>query len=507
MIYAEPVAAHPPAIAFDAIDKRFGAIHANRAISFAVARGEIHAIIGENGAGKSTLVSILSGFYQADSGRILMDGQERKIASPQEAIRLGIGMVHQHFMLVETLNVADNLLLGAEGGVWLSQGRVALGTKLDTLARDYGLTIDPEALVSSLPVGLQQRVELLKALVRDAKILVLDEPTAVLTPEEADRLFALLRDLKARGTTIILITHKLREVMAVADRITVLRQGAVVGTFAKEATSQDALAEAMVGHHVPMPERRLHHGAGPPVLAVHHLSVRDAQGGEPVRDISFTLHRGEILGVAGIAGNGQSELLEALAGLRGFDGSIMLDGMALQFSDDLPSVLRARGVRHIPEDRLRYAMVPTLPAWEAALIGCDARDGLLIKRDEAKRRTAAMMQEFDVRPADADVRIGALSGGNQQKFVLGREISKQPRLLLVGQPTRGVDIGAIAAIHRRLIALRDAGVAILLVSVELDEILRLSDRIIVMQGGRIVGERRSEATHERDLGLLMAGAA
>lgn len=507
MISAEPVAAHPPAIAFDAIDKRFGAIHANRAISFSVARGEIHAIIGENGAGKSTLVSILSGFYQADSGRILMDGQERKIASPQEAIRLGIGMVHQHFMLVETLSVADNLLLGAEGGVWLSQGRAALGTKLDALARDYGLTIDPEALVSDLPVGLQQRVELLKALVRDAKILVLDEPTAVLTPEEADRLFVLLRDLKARGTTIILITHKLREVMAVADRITVLRQGSVVGTFAKEATSQEALAEAMVGHHVPMPERRLHDGAGLPVLAVHHLSVRDAQGSQAVQNISFTLHRGEILGVAGVAGNGQSALLEALAGLRDFEGSITLDHVALQFSADLPAVLRARGVRHIPEDRLRYALVPTLPAWEAALIGCDVQDGLLIGRDEAKRRAATMMQDFDVRPADADARIGALSGGNQQKFVLGREISEQPQLLLVGQPTRGVDIGAIAAIHRRLIALRDAGVAILLVSVELDEILRLSDRIIVMQGGRIVGERRSEATNERDLGLLMGGAA
>lgn len=507
MISAEPVAAHPPAIAFDAIDKRFGAIHANRAISFSVARGEIHAIIGENGAGKSTLVSILSGFYQADSGRILMDGQERKIASPQEAIRLGIGMVHQHFMLVETLSVADNLLLGAEGGVWLSQGRAALGTKLDALARDYGLTIDPEALVSDLPVGLQQRVELLKALVRDAKILVLDEPTAVLTPEEADRLFVLLRDLKARGTTIILITHKLREVMAVADRITVLRQGSVVGTFAKEATSQEALAEAMVGHHVPMPERRMGDSAGSPVLEVHHLSVRDAQGGQAVQNISFTLHRGEILGVAGVAGNGQSALLEALAGLRDFEGSITLDHVPLQFSADLPAVLRARGVRHIPEDRLRYALVPTLPAWEAALIGCDVQDGLLIGRDEAKRRAATMMQDFDVRPADADARIGALSGGNQQKFVLGREISEQPQLLLVGQPTRGVDIGAIAAIHRRLIALRDAGVAILLVSVELDEILRLSDRIIVMQGGRIVGERRSEATNERDLGLLMGGAA
>lgn len=507
MTPAEPIAADPPAIRFDAIDKRFGAIHANRAISFAVARGEIHAIIGENGAGKSTLVSILAGFYQADSGQILINGQEQHIASPQDAIAAGIGMVHQHFMLVDTLSVTDNLLLGAEGGTFLGKGRAALKIKLETLVRDYGLTIDAEARVGDLPVGLQQRVELLKSLVRDAKILVLDEPTAVLTPEEVDRLFALLRDLKARGTTIVLITHKLREVMAIADRITVLRQGAMIGTFARDATTPDALAEAMVGHIVHLPERRASVDVGAPLLTVSHLTVRNAHGGMAVQDISFTLHQGEILGIAGVSGNGQSELLEALAGLRAFEGSMMCDGAALYFSDEMPALLRASGVRHIPEDRLRYALVPSMPAWEAALIGCDAGEGILIARDASKARTSALMQDFDVRPPDPAWRVGAFSGGNQQKFVLGREITEQPRLLLVGQPTRGVDIGAIAAIHRRLLDLRDAGVAILLVSVELDEILRLSDRILVMQGGRMTGERRSDATNERDLGLLMAGAA
>lgn len=495
----------PPAIQFEHIDKHFGAVHANRDVTLAIARGEIHALVGENGAGKSTLVSILFGCYQADSGRILIDGRESTIASPSDAIAAGIGMVHQHFMLVEPMSVADNLLLGHEGGFALAGGRKALRLRLDALARDYGLTIDPDTMVGELPVGLQQRVELLKALVRDASILVLDEPTAVLTPDEADRLFALLRDLKARGKTILLITHKLREVMAIADRVSVMRHGALIGTFDVAATSEAELAEAMVGHLLRLPARTDAAAIGRPMLEVETLRVRDARGHECVRGVSFALHAGEILGIAGISGNGQTELLEALAGLRDFDGVVRVDGRVPD--SYAPAPLRALGVRHIPEDRLRFALIPGFAAWESALIGADDDQGALIQRSNAIVNTASLMQAYDVRPANPLLRSGAFSGGNQQKLVLGREMEQNPRLLLIGQPTRGVDIGAIAFIHKRLLDLRAQGVAILLVSVELDEILRLCDRVLVMHEGRLVGERRVEETDERDLGLLMAGIA
>ncbi|MBS7805478.1 ABC transporter ATP-binding protein [Rhizobiales bacterium TNE-4] len=491
---------------FDHIDKRFGAVHANRSIHLAIARGDIHALVGENGAGKSTLMSILFGFYQADSGRILIDGQESKITSPSDAIASGIGMVHQHFMLVEPMSVADNLMLGHEGGFALAGGRKALLAKLDALARDYDLTIEPDAIVSDLPVGLQQRVELLKSLVRDADILVLDEPTAVLTPGEADRLFALLRDLKARGKTIILITHKLREVMEIADRVSVLRQGACVGTYPIVDTNEAALAEAMIGRRVHMPERADTLADDEPLLTVEALCVRDARGGMAVKDVSLMVRPGEILGIAGVAGNGQTELLEALAGLRAAtSGSIRFKNSDI--SHATPADLHALGIRHIPEDRLRYALAYPFAVWENCLIGADDEQGSLIARQTVMGDAARLMQAYDVRPADPLLRAGALSGGNQQKLVLGREIEQRPRLLLVGQPTRGVDIGAIAFIHRRLLDLRAQGVAILLVSVELDEILRLSDRILVMQEGRIAGERRAGETDERDLGLLMAGIA
>lgn len=503
----DPGGAAPPVLLFDRIDKRFGAVHANRAVTLAIARGEIHALVGENGAGKSTLVSILFGFYQADSGRILIDGRESRIASPSDAIACGIGMVHQHFMLVEPMSVADNLLLGHEGGAMLAGGRKALALRLDALARDYNLAIDAEAIVRDLPVGLQQRVELLKSLVRDAEILVLDEPTAVLTPDEADRLFALLRDLKARGKTIILITHKLREVMEVADRVSVMRHGELVGTYSVGETSEADLAEAMVGHFVQLPQREDETAPGETVLAVRSLTARDARGELAVRDVSFELRKGEILGIAGVSGNGQSELLEALAGLRPFDGEIAIDDEIMPRSLYSPATLRVHGLRHIPEDRLRYALVPDFPAWESALIGADDHEGALIDRRSAIASTHHLMQSYDVRPADPLVRSGAFSGGNQQKLVIGREIEEEPRILLVGQPTRGVDIGAIAFIHQRLLDLREQGVAILLVSVELDEILRLCDRVLVMHQGRIIGERRTEQTHERDLGLLMAGIA
>ncbi|CAM5773423.1 ABC transporter ATP-binding protein [Bosea minatitlanensis] len=502
----------PPAIALAGISKRFGAVAANRDVTLAVAAGSIHGIVGENGAGKSTLMSILYGFYEADAGEIRIKGQPRRIRSPADAIANGIGMVHQHFMLVETLSVAETVMLGAEGGALLKGGLAKARAELTRLSREYGLAIDPDALVGDLSVGLQQRVEILKALYRGAEILILDEPTAVLTPAEADQLFALLRALKAQGRTVILITHKLREIMAVTDTVSVMRRGEMVGHFVTATTSPPALAEAMVGRHVLLRVEKPPRERGAPVLEAVGLSCRDARGSETLREVSLTLHAGEIVGIAGVAGNGQSELLEVLAGLlQPTRGVIRLDGKILATADRHPARLRARGLMHIPEDRQRSGLVTAFSAAENAILGYQ-RDpafgtGPLMSPQRIAAHARAAFAAYDVRPPDPALSTAAFSGGNQQKIVLAREIERHPRVLLVGQPTRGVDIGAIEFIHRRLLALRDAGVAILLVSVELEEVMALSDRILAMCGGRITGERRADAADERDLGLLMAGVA
>ncbi|MCU4181324.1 ABC transporter ATP-binding protein [Bosea sp. BH3] len=502
--------APPPAIELVGISKRFGAVAANRDVSLVVARGSIHGIVGENGAGKSTLMSILYGFYEADSGEIRIAGVPRRIRASADAIAAGIGMVHQHFMLVETLSVAENVLLGAEGGPRLKGGLAQVRAGLARLSRDYGLAIDPDAIVGDLSVGLQQRVEILKALYRGAEILILDEPTAVLTPAEADQLFALLRALKAQGKTVILITHKLREIMDVTDRVSVMRRGEMVAHVATSETSPPALAEAMVGRRVLLRVEKPPREPGPPVLEAVGLSCRDARGTEVLLDVSLTLHAGEIVGVAGVAGNGQSELLEVLAGLiQPSRGVIRLDGRILTVADRHPARLRERGLMHIPEDRQRSGLVTAFSGAENAILGYqhDPVFGmgpfLSPARIEAHAREA--FAAYDVRPPDPALKTAKFSGGNQQKIVLAREIEREPRVLLVGQPTRGVDIGAIEFIHRRLLALREAGVAILLVSVELEEVMALSDRILAMCGGRITGERAADAADERDLGLLMAG--
>ena len=493
------------------VDKSFGPVHANKNVNLSVARGVIHGIVGENGAGKSTLMSILYGFYEADRGEIRVNGSPVRIRSSREAISHGIGMVHQHFMLVPPLSVLENVMLGAEGGALLAAGAAAIRAKLAHLAKEYALEVDPEAIVGELSVGLQQRVEILKALVRGAEILVLDEPTAVLTPAEADQLFEMLRVLKGQNKTIVFITHKLREIMALTDRVSVMRRGEMVATFDTSKTSPPELADAMVGRKVILKIDKAPAHPGKIAMEARNLVVKDDRGVVRVHDVSFTLRQGEILGVAGVAGNGQSELLEALAGMRPLSsGEILIDGRALSAQDLDPHRMRTLGVGHVPEDRHRVGLIMPFEACESMMLGFQgdkAYGGVLFDRRKIIAEANRRMEAFDVRPRAPLLKTANFSGGNQQKLVLAREIDREPKVMLVGQPTRGVDIGAIEFIHRRLVAERDAGRALFLVSVELDEIFALSDRIIVLCGGRVTGERLPEQTNPQDLGLLMAGVA
>ena len=498
----------PPAIELIGVDKSFGPVHANKNVNLRVERGTIHGIVGENGAGKSTLMSILYGFYEADAGQILVNGETARIRSSREAISLGIGMVHQHFMLVPPLSVLDNVMLGAEGGALLKSGARATRARLAQLARDYGLEVDPDAKVGDLSVGLQQRVEILKALVRGAEILVLDEPTAVLTPAEADQLFEMLRVLRAQNKTILFITHKLREIMALTDRVSVMRRGEMVATVETAKTSPPELADAMVGRKVILKVDKAPAQPGPVVLEARGLTVKDDRGVEQLKDVSLQLRAGEILGVAGVAGNGQSELLEALAGMRALSaGDILMNGVSIAALD--PKARRRLGLGHVPEDRHRLGLVMPFQACESAMLGFqdEARygPGVFFDRRAIVADEASKMEAYDIRPRDPLLKTANFSGGNQQKIVLAREIERNPAVILVGQPTRGVDIGAIEFIHKRIVAMRDAGKAVLLVSVELDEIFALADRIICLCGGRVTGERLPQETDAKDLGLLMAG--
>jgi len=498
-----------PAIECRAITKRFGHVLANDAVDLSVQRGSIHGVIGENGAGKSTLMAILHGFYPMDSGEIRVDGRPAAIRSSADAIALGIEMVHQHFMLVEPFTVLENIMLGAEGGALLAKGQAAARQSLARLAQDYGLVVDPDARIEDLPVGTRQRVEILKALHRGAEILILDEPTGVLTPQEADDLFRVLRALRDEGKAVILITHKLREVMAVTDHVSVMRGGRMVAHLATAETSAAELGELMIGRRPGAATRPTPATPGVELLGVADLRVRDGAGVARVRGVSFTLHAGEILGIAGVAGNGQTELLEALSGMRAPDsGTVRLRGVPLAPCD--AGEMRRLGVAHVPEDRLRHGLIADFAAQETAILGYQGDPmwrqvlGLLSGR-AMERHTKALMAAHDVRPGVPGLRSALFSGGNQQRLIMGRELDRAPDVLLVGQPTRGVDIGGIEAIHQRLRAWRDAGKAVLLVSVELDEILALSDRILVMFDGRIVGDLAAGAG-ERELGLLMAGA-
>ncbi|RST87761.1 ABC transporter ATP-binding protein [Aquibium carbonis] len=500
----------PAAIELKGINKSFGAVHANRDIDIEIPKGTIHGIIGENGAGKSTLMSILYGFYQADSGEIFVDGKKTDIQTPNDAIAAGIGMVHQHFMLVENFTVLENIILGAEGSQLLNAGISRARSELHRLEQDYGLEVDPDAVVEELAVGLQQRVEILKALYRGAEILILDEPTGVLTPAEADHLFRILRMLKDEGKTVVLITHKLREIMAVTDNVSVMRQGTIVATRKTAATTVEELAELMVGRRVLL---RVDKGEPNPAavkLSVRNLTVKDSRGVTMVNDVSFDVRAGEIVGVAGVAGNGQSELIETIAGIRkAVSGTVMLDGKPIDVTGAAdPGELRDRGLAHVPEDRHHVGLVLPFEENENAMLGYhdDPKflNGPFLNIDAIRADAREKIQKYDIRPADCRLKTANFSGGNQQKIVLAREMEHDPGVLIVGQPTRGVDVGAIEFIHKQLIAMRDGGKAVLLVSVELDEVRSLSDRILVMFDGRLVGERGPDAT-EGELGLLMAG--
>jgi ABC-type uncharacterized transport system ATPase subunit len=475
--------------------------------------GTIHGIVGENGAGKSTLMGILYGYHHPDRGEILVRGRPTAIRSSQEALAAGIGMVHQHFMLVEPFTVLENVVLGVEGGFRIAPGLRRARAELARLAREHHLEVDPDARVQDLGVGQRQRVEILKALYRGADLLILDEPTAVLTPQEADHLFRILRGLRDEGKTVVLITHKLREIREVTDVVTVMREGRVVATRPTAETTPEQLAELMVGRRVSLRVDKTPGRPGEPVLAVSELVVADALGVDRVKGVSFVVRRGEIVGVAGVAGNGQSELLETLAGMRPpTSGTIRWGERDPRHAGvPLPRALRRFGCSHVPEDRHRAGLVMPFAARESAILGYHDEttyNGVLRLR---RRAVASSFQrqaaEYDVRPPDGGLPTGTFSGGNQQKIVLARELDRRPDLLLIGQPTRGVDIGAIEFIHRRLVALRDAGKGVLLVSVELDEILALADRILVMHDGRIVGDVPRAAATERALGLLMAGVA
>ena len=498
------------AIELIGINKSFGPVRANRDIQLEVQRGTIHGIIGENGAGKSTLMSILYGFYQADSGEIRVGGRRVDIRTPNDAIASGIGMVHQHFMLVENFTVLENIILGAEGAALLNEGIAKARGELRRLEQEYGLDVDPDAVIEELPVGLQQRVEILKALYRGAEILILDEPTGVLTPAEADHLFRILRKLKDEGKTVVLITHKLREIMAVTDNVSVMRQGTMVATRRTAETSVEELAELMVGRRVLLRVEKGEAKPGEVKLSVRNLTVKDSRGVTMVENVSFDVRAGEIVGIAGVAGNGQSELLETVSGIRrAVSGTVLLDGQPVDITGAAgPGDLRDRGLAHVPEDRHHMGLILPFDEYENSILGYhdepQFQKGLFLDLKKVQAQAEQQIASYDIRPPNPRLKTANFSGGNQQKIVLAREMEQDPGVLIVGQPTRGVDVGAIEFIHKRLIAMRDAGKAVLLVSVELDEIRSLSDRILVMFAGRVVGERGPEAT-EGELGLLMAG--
>jgi ABC-type uncharacterized transport system ATPase subunit len=500
------------AIELIGIDKRFGPVHANRAINLQVKSGTIHGIVGENGAGKSTLMSILYGFYQADAGEIRVKGRPITIHDSQAAIAAGIGMVHQHFMLVENFTVLENIVLGAEGGGLLYRGLDRARAELRRLETEYALEVDPDALISDLSVGLQQRVEILKALYRSADILILDEPTGVLTPAEADHLFRILVQLKEQGKTIILITHKLREIMAVTETVSVMRRGEIVATRKTAETTPGELAELMVGRRVLLRVEKGPAKPGKTVLEVDHLTVKDGRGITMVDDVSFAVHAGEIVGIAGVAGNGQSELLEVIAGIRKASaGRIVVAGNPVDVTTSSdPALMRRLGLAHVPEDRHHMGLVLAFEENENSILGYQGDEaysnGPLLDLPAIRGDAREKIQKYDIRPPECRLKTANFSGGNQQKIVVAREIERNPEVLLIGQPTRGVDIGAIEFIHRQIVEMRDRGKGILLVSVELDEIRSLADRILVMFAGRIVGERGPEAS-ENELGLLMAGIA
>lgn len=501
----------PLALCLHKINKRFGNVQANKDVNLDVISGTIHGIVGENGAGKSTLVSILYAFYTADSGQIEIDGNAQYFRSSADAIAAGIGMVHQHFMLVPNFTVIENIILGHETSSQLSLSKQDAKKTLNQLASQYGLEVDLDAVVQDLPVGLQQRVEILKALYRGAKILILDEPTGVLTPQETEQLFEILRALRQQGVTVLLITHKLKEIMAITDYVSVMRAGEMVAHLQTAHTSPPQLAELMVGRPVLLDVDYIASEPKEVRLQAKQVSLKANQDTTLLDQISFELRAGEILGVAGVSGNGQTELLEILSGIKPISsGELKIAHQVFTAQNPTsPIEVKSLGVAHVPEDRHAVGIILPFTAAETAILGYEhqenLKDGLFLLPAALNTHCAQLMQDFDVRPADPELKSNLFSGGNQQKLVLAREISSAPEILLVGQPTRGVDIGAIEFIHKQLLALRDKGCAILLVSVELDEILSLSDRIMVMNAGQNMGILDRDEANAQKIGLMMAG--
>ena len=501
-----------PILELKNINKSFGHVQANKNINLKINKGTIHGIIGENGAGKSTLMSIVFGLYQADSGTIDINGKKINLKSPRDSIESGIGMVHQHFMLVENFSVLENIILGFEGELVFGKNLEKAKTDLKKLCENYKLNIDLDSIIGDLSVGFRQRVEILKSLHRGAAILILDEPTGVLTPQEVDELFKILRSLQEEGKTIVLITHKLNEIMDLTSEVSVMRQGEMVGHTKTNSTNKEELAEMMVGRSVLLRINKSTAKKGEVVFSVKNLVVKDDLDVTRVKNVNLEVHAGEILGLAGVTGNGQTELLEALSGIRKIEsGNIELFNETISDKNNFldPRSLKEKGLAHVPEDRQRMGLITEFKANENLIFGYHHQEPFskssLLQEKNILSFSKKVMEEYDVRPSSPNLITSNFSGGNQQKIILSRELNKNPKVLLVGQPTRGVDIGAIEFIHQRLIDMRDKGAAILLVSVELDEVLSLSDRIVVMFDGNIVGEKVNKNVTDRELGLLMAG--
>ncbi|WP_417450676.1 ABC transporter ATP-binding protein [Kordiimonas sp.] len=500
------------AIETRALSKHFGDVRANDALSLIIPKGTVHGIVGENGAGKSTLLKMLFGFYRPDGGEIRVDGTTIQFHNPMDAMAKGIGMVHQHFMLVEPFTILENIILGAEGGADLNAAKAKAREELRELEEKFGFDLPFDEPVERLSVGVRQRAEILKALYRGADTLILDEPTAVLTPQETEQLFGLVRQLKAQGKTVLFVTHKLNEIMAITDDVTVMRAGKVVAVRKTNETSAAELAELMVGAKVSREAARQETGERKVRLSLAGVHAGGDRGRAALKNIMLEVCDGEVLGVAGVAGNGQTELLEVITGLRPVtSGVVRYDGVVIADEKTVtdPISLRRMGVAHVAEDRLKTGVVESMSARENAILGYQREPEFsslgLLKLKEIARRAAGYFESQDVRPRNPSLPIVAFSGGNQQKLVIAREIARAPQLMVIGQPTRGVDIGAVTKIHDQITELRNAGKAILVISADLDELLAISDRIAVMCEGEIVGTLNVEEADEQTLGLMMAG--
>jgi simple sugar transport system ATP-binding protein len=492
------------------ITKIFPGTVANDNVNFELFRGETHVLLGENGAGKTTLMNVLYGLYQPEKGEIFVNGAEHKISNPNDAIKLGIGMVHQHFMLVDNFTVVENMILGIEPKIGLKINMKKAIQDVKELADKYGFNIEPNAVIHDISVGQQQKVEILKALYRGADVLILDEPTAVLTPQEIEELGVIIDNLKKEGKSVILITHKLKEVMKMSDRVTIIRRGKVTGTVNTKETNIDKLAELMVGRKVNLTVDKEESVQGKDMLVIEDLKVKDSRGVSVVKGVNLTVHAGEIVGIAGVDGNGQSELIEAITGLmKPESGKITLDGKDI--FNKTPREISDSGIGYVPEDRHKRGLILNFSLFENSILGLYHKlpfsKGIVMRYNEIKKHSRKLIDEFDVRTPSENVTAASLSGGNQQKLIVAREISKNPNLLIAAQPTRGLDVGAIEYIHKRIVEERDKKKAVLLVSLELDEILALSDKIAVMYDGNIVDILDAKDADEKKLGILMAGGS